>query len=940
MSRSGSSTRTRTPTDSGSDVSPSSSRSGSEGEGPYVDPRAKKARCIRQVAAFSKIIGPDLLDKAVFDPEFLALRLPIASPKLEKLFAQIKHLDEMDMVASGRHFKHMIFSDVPSPAYGVKAVASAFIAKGFTPAFVQHSKGFQILGDAELAKTAGNNFGVLMSKPLFGRPLSTPFKKKLLETYNARPDNEKGANIRFIILDQGFKEGIDLFDIKYVHLMEPLVNPADEKQAIGRGTRFCGQKGLEFSPRYGWPLFVFRYDSRLPEGVLMSAFHLSYSNIDIRKVVLAAELERIAAATAVDHDLTAPVHSFKVPPPPALMVASGGAKSRSHSSDYVSALSAIPPPKRLSHDRLAKYISTNFKEFKYPTAKLENRCMDGGAAYSIVDFTPSQNFIRHYFTPANPYKGMLLYHSVGTGKTCTAIATATSSFEPEGYNIMWVTRHTLKSDIFKNMFKQVCSIVFQKALAAGTMKMPTKMTGLMGHLSDRWVQPMSYKQFSNMLLKKNRFYTEMVRRNGAADPLKKTLLIIDEAHKLYTASGPASEKPNTAILEEMIKNSYEESGMDSVRVLAMTATPFTEDPMEMIKILNLMREDGDEMPAEFDDFATKYLDAGGKFTVRGSSAFTEDTAGYISYLNRSSDARNFAYPVIQNIVVPMSEAPPEPPEGEKAPLPADGLKSRLADMKDAFKAAKNDKRLLIKDTKADGRGDYKVLVEAAREGVAKCKTDIDALIAETKAVLAADKAACVDLKLKGAAAKLCNSQATLKSKAATAELKERKKAECVFGPTQRGIVKGEHATTLKAALEEVEAKFAESQAGYLEAKATYDALNTEKKANSVMISTHKAPMMELRMEYKGLQRKINRAREGIKAIRKKVAKREAQKKLREGMVVPFNEAKAKYASVSNVVKAMRTKNKIIRIKQGAATLGDISQVTAMNRDCFGEKKSK
>ena len=34
---------------------------------------------------------------------------------------------------------------------------------------------------------------------------------------------------------------------------------ADLKQTVGRATRTCGQKGLEFQPGIGWPLFVYNY---------------------------------------------------------------------------------------------------------------------------------------------------------------------------------------------------------------------------------------------------------------------------------------------------------------------------------------------------------------------------------------------------------------------------------------------------------------------------------------------------------------------------------------------------------------------------------------------------------------------------------------------------------------------------------------------------------
>ena len=60
----------------------------------------------------------------------------------------------------------------------------------------------------------------------------------------------------FIILDSGFKEGIDVFDVKYMHILEPLITKSERTQVIGRGTRYCGQVGLPFNPNEGWPLYI------------------------------------------------------------------------------------------------------------------------------------------------------------------------------------------------------------------------------------------------------------------------------------------------------------------------------------------------------------------------------------------------------------------------------------------------------------------------------------------------------------------------------------------------------------------------------------------------------------------------------------------------------------------------------------------------------------
>ena len=78
---------------------------------------------------------------------------------------------------------------------------------------------------------------------------------------------------------------------------------------------------------------------------------------------------------------------------------------------------------------------------------------------------------------------------------------------------------------------------------------------------------------------------EIVKRNGKEDPLKKTLIIIDEAHKLLSDDLKPQERPNFSILKKFIHNSYEKSKKDSVRVLLMTATPYTTNPSTLIKLL-------------------------------------------------------------------------------------------------------------------------------------------------------------------------------------------------------------------------------------------------------------------------------------------------------------------------------------------------------------------
>jgi superfamily II DNA or RNA helicase len=780
-----------------------------------------KADCVRRVANWSIVKPAHKFEKKTFDAEKVKDEMQTMSPKLVELLKKIQQLDEQDVAKDGRKYKHFIFSDVRQGGYGAKIISSALIASGY---HLVYNHTLQLADDAQLLETKGENFALLCSTSVYDKPISVALKKKILSKYNQRDDNIHGDLIRIIVMDSGFKEGIDLFDVKYVHILEPQTSKADEKQVIGRGTRTCGQKGLQFQPNNGWTLEVYIYDVDVPQELadMMDArtlfqLYLKHSKIDLRKIAFANQLERMAIVGSVDYELNKNIHNFKVLGDDVDINdifdnnLSGGAKKKNvpdmdkdindigfctkncgkratkivpfstmkfavaffamkqklpkgfdspsslrdyfcnlmkkddnycaslhdlhddmrafmakHAEELVYVVknkdklripkkyatllrrfiiaylpkevkvkitphpsepesvrppipdspnddesvdppspdsaksSEVPNPSAKQHENKGflgtrEEIKKKFSQFTWPKVELKNMC--GGA--SIMNFNPTQDFVRTYFTPESQLKGMLLYHSVGTGKTCSAIAAATSTFEKEDYTILWVTRTTLKSDIWKNMFDQVCSIPIQVMIKEGK-EIPEKMEDRMKLLGSSWaIRPMSYKQFSNLVAGKNEFYKRLVKKNGTKDPLKKTLLIIDEAHKLYGGADLSSvERPDMNKLKAALHKSYALSGKDSVKVMLMTATPYTNDPMELMQLLNLLRKKENQLPDDFEVFSNKYLDQDGNFTKQGHVRFLDDVSGYISYLNREKDARQFTQPVVLQVKVPMTRIDP------------------------------------------------------------------------------------------------------------------------------------------------------------------------------------------------------------------------------------------------------------------------------------------
>jgi len=768
---------------------------------------SKVGSCIRKRANTVSLKRTMMPDSPHFDP---ALITPEKSNKFTKLIETIHALDAEDFARDGTKYKHFIFTDIREAAHGAKACASFLIAAGFDFRMKKRT-GFI---EKEPVANGSNGFAILQSLPLWGDPLTVKAKKQILGAYNQRPDNIHGEQLRIIILDSKYKEGIDLFDVKYVHLLEPAIASSDLKQAVGRATRFCGQRGLHFVPKKGWALQVYIYNTELPTSFPTHDAHslmLQNSGLDISLLNLTKELTVLSIASSVDYDLNYKINNFDITA--ALLEAvgsedtmiaevsatedaavpvakqSGGAKTRAtvkaimsvdeitpemlercgkrksrlfpfskvrmielarkykiptpkkaKRAYYCEQLSANPayledllvpydepkkrtkkpqrlilptpappttprasrnsrnrlnnprstpvappPTPRTSRDSpdelyfpepltpnsetrtsqltLRSLMNKPFADFQAgiinlysahqwaaPIVKSGCDSVQGIAKGQPVSFSKTQDFIRHYLTPSSPFKGLLAWHSVGTGKTCMAVAAATTAFEQAGYTILWVTRNALMSDVYKNIFGSVCSIPMIEYVKRGKI-IPDDLTKQKKLLNRAFLPPISYRTFQNALQGKNELGRILRAKNP--DPLHKTFLVMDEVHKLLDGDLGAAETADFSIIQNFIHASYSLSNRDSVRPLLMTATPITDKPSELFDILNTLIPSDDARLMNFSEFRDLYSDADGHISAEGRAYFQERAKGLISYLNRELDPTTFAQPEFHTISVPL-----------------------------------------------------------------------------------------------------------------------------------------------------------------------------------------------------------------------------------------------------------------------------------------------
>ena len=728
----------------------------------------KKAKCIRNTSTWSHIEKNQKFDTPGFKKTEVIENLNAYSPRMLKLMENIQELDKKDLEENGKLFKHVIYSDVQG-IYGSKMVASVLTANDYKMCY---NKNLKLLSNNK------NSFALLTSSVIYGKPFPATLKKDILSVFNERPDNIYGEKIRFIIIDSGYKEGIDLFDVKYFHILEPLITKAEEIQVLGRGLRFCGQAGLPFNPNTGWKLNVFKYNMEYSNDMDSFQLYLKHSNIDLSYINLTADLENLLRISAVDKHLIKNLH---IPPktrfdklfsessnkkditvnvygklyhnnahikcklkchgplqathngllllaaintnytyynvmndkypkntlcnklptddllcknvnelwmkPVQFLMKNGKSiinkidmlvsekkisfKNYNDIMEFINLYYNIellnttknnlkPPSIFYNYLDLQRYIKINFKKLIWAKTKIENLCIK--KEEDDITLTPTQTFIKTYFTPNNINKGILLNHSVGTGKTCAAISTSVS-FVKENYTILWVTRHTLKQDVWKNMFDKVCNSIL------GDVKDKKEKLKI---IKQNWFPIISYKQFTNLIAKKNQYYKDLVKINGSEDPFKNTLIIIDEAHKLFTNDLKPIERPDVIKLKQALHNSYELSRNNSCKVVLLSATPITEDVMSLNKMLNLILPVNSQLPENYEIFKQQYCDINGLITTEGAISYINNISGIVSHLNRSGDIRQFAYPVYTDI---MSVPPPTENYTEKLKLVENTLKN-------------------------------------------------------------------------------------------------------------------------------------------------------------------------------------------------------------------------------------------------------------------------
>ena len=282
------------------------------------------------------------------------------------------------------------------------------------------------------------------------------------------------------------------------------------------------------------------------------------------------------------------------------------------------------------------------------------------------ELAPHQMFIKNYLSFQTPYNSLLLFHQLGTGKTCSAIGVTEemrSYLKDVGITkrIIIVASPNVQENFKLQLFDE------RKLTQVNGL---WKMDGCVGDKFIREINPTNvkdipkekiisqiktlidksylfrgYEGFSNFINKVSGIENPNITEEQIINNLKKEfsnrLIVIDEVHNIRTTQDNANKKIADQLMK-MVKY------VENIRLLLLSATPMYNSVREIIWLLNLMNMNDKRGRIEIKDV----FDNKGNFKKNGENLLRRKTTGYVSYV-RGENPYTFPFRVYPDIFSPI-----------------------------------------------------------------------------------------------------------------------------------------------------------------------------------------------------------------------------------------------------------------------------------------------
>jgi len=286
---------------------------------------------------------------------------------------------------------------------------------------------------------------------------------------------------------------------------------------------------------------------------------------------------------------------------------------------------------------------------------------------------PHQEFLRSFLSIYTPYNGILLYHGLGTGKTCSAIGIAEETRSYLKYNninhrIIIVASPNVQQNFRLQLFDESklffingkwnlenCvgnSILNDLNIFDNNTPKEIIIKNINNVINNYYIF-IGYIEFANLIIKKSRINTDNVTlTEKEKNKIRKTklekffnnrLIIVDEIHNIRNTN----DNSNKLVAENfmfLVKN------VSNLKLVLLSATPMYNDYREIIFLLNILNLNDKRSMIEVSDV----FNPDGSFVMdnngneAGKELLIRKMNGYISYV-KGDNPLSFPYRILPEL---------------------------------------------------------------------------------------------------------------------------------------------------------------------------------------------------------------------------------------------------------------------------------------------------
>ena len=274
------------------------------------------------------------------------------------------------------------------------------------------------------------------------------------------------------------------------------------------------------------------------------------------------------------------------------------------------------------------------------------------------ELSPTQMFVRNFLSFQTPYNNLLLFHGLGTGKTCSAISVCEEmrNFMREmgiSKRIIIVASPNVQDNFKLQLFdsrklKNINGLWNIRACTGNSLLKeinPMYMKGLEKNKVIKQIKRiiqisylfMGYTEFSNYITKILKKFEKTKEKKAIQREFSNRLIVIDEVHNIRSTTDNKRKKIAINFLK-LVKYTQ------NLKLLLLSATPMFNSYKEVVWLLNLMNLNDNRYPIKI----SEVFDKDGDFLTDdegneiGKELLIRKARGYVSFV-RGENPYTFPY---------------------------------------------------------------------------------------------------------------------------------------------------------------------------------------------------------------------------------------------------------------------------------------------------------